>query len=221
MKAEENSKNSEPVVKVPEIKPAQIAKPTVIANKQVSDSKLSSSGFKFGKPGTPDTSIRARHFNHDGNARPMERGQRTMQPRDGQRPTFNNGTRPQFAGSQNRFNNGTRPFGQNTKMQGGMVAAGTVKGSRPIQSAGQASAVSSFVALIAFPVSLPVPPFSIDKTSKEGSAPRFFLACSAVFAFVPPFSMGSTSKEGSALSFVESSSNVFTPVPPFSTGRIS
>ena len=146
VKAEENSKNSEPVVKVPEIKPAQIAKPTVIANKPVSDSKLSSSGFKFGKPGTPDTSIRTRHFNHDGNARPMERGQRTMQPRDGQRPTFNNGTRPQFACSQNRFNNGTRPFGQNTKMQGGMVAAGTVKGSRPIQSAGQASAVSSFVA---------------------------------------------------------------------------
>lgn len=141
-RAEENSKNSEPVVKVSEVQPAQITKLTT--NKSVNDSKPSSSGFKFGKPGTPDTSIRTRHFNNDGNARPMDRGQRTMQPRDGQRPAFNNGSRPQLSGSQNRFNNGTRPFGQYSKPQSG-VTAGAVKGSRPVQQNGQ-SGVAGFVA---------------------------------------------------------------------------
>lgn len=100
--------STEKVVDVVEIK--EVVKP-------VSKSTVSGSGAKsgskqgyriYGKPGTPDTSVRTRHFG-DQNGKPGDRFRQ-----GGAREDFRgNGSRPQYAGGQNR------PFSQNGKQTGG------------------------------------------------------------------------------------------------------
>lgn len=100
--------STEKVVDVVEIKEVvkPVSKSTVSGSGAKSDSKQ---GYRiYGKPGTPDTSVRTRHFG-DQNGKPGDRFRQ-----GGAREDFiGNGSRPQYAGGQNR------PFGQNGKQTGG------------------------------------------------------------------------------------------------------